>query len=162
LAERRDRDALIGLTAQRNPSMPLSDVERVTDRELTSVERDPKYRLFVAELDGKVIGFCRFYDSAGLPPEKKIFPSPEGWYVMGILVEPSLRRRGIAGFLAEHRLTALREAGATEVYSVVDEKNETSLHMHRSFGFEEVAKAEGFLHIRFESGSGRLFRKSIS
>ncbi|MEK7355471.1 MAG: GNAT family N-acetyltransferase, partial [Bdellovibrionota bacterium] len=99
--------------------------------------------------------------SAGLPEAKKRFPAPEGWYAMGILIDARFRRSGIARFLSDSRIETLKELGAKEYYSIVDRKNQTSIHMHRRFGFEEIEKGPGFLHIEFESGSGILFRKTI-
>jgi ribosomal protein S18 acetylase RimI-like enzyme len=159
LAERKDREAISGLMAQRNPDKELSEIYKTTDRELESVERDPKYRLYVGDLNGIVVGLSRFYHSSGLPESKKVYPSPEGWYAMGTIVSPDLRRQGIARFLFENRFEVLRERGVSQLYSFVDSSNLTSLNMHRSFGFEEVTSAQGFLNIKFESGSGILFQK---
>jgi len=156
-----DHDAIVALTAQRNPHQELTKIEAMTARELKNVAEDGNYQHFVAELENQVVGFCRAYHSAPLPAEKRRYPAPEGWYGMGILVSPDLRRRGIARFLSEHRLAALRAQGVRELYSIVDARNLTSVHMHLQFGFEKIAEAEGFLHLRLESGLGYLFRKSV-
>lgn len=161
LAEFRDREAIVELTSERNPGMAMPDIINTTERELKTLESDPTYRLYVADLAGEIVGFCRFYDSAGLPIHKKVFPSPSGWYAMGIVVAPSWRRQGIARFLSQARLRSLKEYGATEMYSVVDGNNQASIQMHLAFGFDEIGKAPGFLLIKFESGVGILFRKII-
>jgi ribosomal protein S18 acetylase RimI-like enzyme len=152
-----DRDSIALLMAQRNPATSVVETLKQTEKELTISQTDSSYRLLVAEVDGQVAGFCRFYDSKGLPTQKKIYPAPEGWYAMGTLVDPGMRRRGIARFLFDKRLIALREIGVFEVYSMVDGTNQTSLRMHREFGYEQIASAPGFLHIRFECGEGHLF-----
>jgi ribosomal protein S18 acetylase RimI-like enzyme len=161
LATAKDRDAIAALMAERNPDRDLSEVTKGTDKELLRVASEPNYRLYVADLDGEVLGFCRFYHSSGLPREKKIYPSPEGWYAMGIMVHPKYRRQGIARFLSLNRIKALKEMGVKEIYSVVDAKNMTSMRMHREFRFNEISTAPGFLHIRFEAGSGSLFQMLI-
>lgn len=161
LVQRGDRDVVTQLMAARNPEKDLSEVYKTTDRELHSVETDPNYRLYVAELDGKVVGFCRFYHSSGLPASKKVYPAPEGWYGMGILVDPEMRRQGIARFLFANRIRVLKEQGVQELYSIVDAKNLTSLRMHREFGFLEVARGAGFLQVKLESGDGYLFKAVV-
>lgn len=158
LVQRGDREVITRLMAERNPNQDISVAYKTTDRELDTVEKDPNYRLYVAELDGEVAGFCRYYHSSGLPVAKKVYPAPEGWYGMGILVAPAFRRSGIARFLSENRLRTLKEQGASELYSIVDGKNLTSMRMHREFGFEEVERGPGFLQVKLESGEGVLFR----
>ncbi|RYZ75890.1 MAG: GNAT family N-acetyltransferase [Proteobacteria bacterium] len=160
LATKLDRDAIAGLMAERNPDQDYSEVVHRTDRELETLESDPKYRLFVADLNEEVLGFCRFYDSGGLPESRKVFPGPEGWYAMGTLIRVDWRRRGIARFLSVNRLRELRKLGATEVYSIVDSENLTSMRMHSAFGYEQVAQANGFLHLTFKNG-GVLFRLNL-
>lgn len=162
LANEHDRSTLIKLSAERNPSTPIETIEKQVDRELKTLSEDSRYRLYVAALDGEgVIGFCRFYHSGGLPIERKKFPAPEGWYAMGIFVEPKYRGRGVARFLSERRIQSLKKLGALEYFTIVDNKNQTSLKMHKSFDFEAIEQAPGFLHIKFESDTGTLFRKRI-
>ncbi len=161
LAQPKDREPIAKLMSERNPGQAASEIMKRTDREIELVSTDDDYRLFVAELNGAVIGLCRYYHSSGLPTEKLKFSAPDGWYGMGILVEPSWRRRGIARFLFENRLVHLQKHGAFEMYSIVDARNLTSIRMHEEFGFEEVASAPGFLHIQLESGFGILFRRSL-
>lgn len=158
LVTRDDREAISALMADRNPNLELSEIDSKTDREIVLVETSLTYRLYVAELNKKVVGFCRYYHTSALPDSKKVYPAPEGWYGMGIIVDPKLRRHGIARFLSSNRLNILKDQGASELYSIVDAKNLTSLRMHLEFGFEEVASAEGFLHVKLESGHGHLFR----
>ena len=77
LAEQKDFEALSALMAERNPSTPKDAVERSMQRELDTLKTDSNYKLFVAELEyaqsaeSEIVGFCRFYDSAGLPSERK-------------------------------------------------------------------------------------------
>lgn len=161
LVRRGDREVVTQLMKGRNPEKDITELYKTTDRELNSVETDPKCKLYVAELNGKVVGFCRYYHSSGLPNAKKIYPAPEGWYGMGILVAPEMRRCGIARFLFANRLRVLKEQGGRELYSIVDAKNLTSMRMHREFGFEEVARGVGFLHVKLESGDGFLFKARV-
>lgn len=157
-----DRDVISRLMAERNPHQEFSEILQKTDRELSTLATNSNYRLDVALFNGAVVGFCRYYHSSELSESRKIHPAPEGWYGMGIMVDSKMRRKGIARFLTSNRLKTLKENGVKEFYSIVDAKNLTSLHMHREFGFEEISRGTGFLHITLESGSGSLFRKLLN
>lgn len=147
--------------ADRNPTNEFSDLLKKTDREIDLNSTDPKYRLFVAEQNGRLVGLCRYFHSEGLPKEKLTFPAPHGWYCMGILIDKDLRRQGIARFLFQKRLMSLKDQGASVIYSMVDAANLASVRMHQEFGFEEIERAPGFLHIKFESGNGILTRRIV-
>ena len=155
-----DRDAVTRLMAERNPDQDPADIAKKTEREIALNSSDSDYRLFVAEMNGRVVGLCRYYHSDGLPKEKLTFPAPSGWYCMGLLVDSGFRRQGIARFLFENRLKSLREKGAKEVYSMVESTNLASVRMHAEFGFKEIGKAPGFLHIKFDA-EGILYRRAI-
>lgn len=161
MASAQDLEPVTELMAERNPTMDVSALLRKTEREITLNSTDPRYRLFVAELNGKVVGLCRYFHSEGLPKEKLTFPAPHGWYCMGILVAKEFRRQGIARFLFHNRLKSLKGQGASVIYSIVDAANLASVRMHQEFGFEEVERASGFLHIKFEGGSGILYQMHV-
>ena len=160
LAQIKDRESVTALMAERNPESSSSDLFRMTDREIALNVTDSNYRLFVAELEGQVVGLCRYYHSDGLPKEKLRYPAPSGWYCMGLIVDKKMRRRGIARFLFQGRLKSLRERGATEVYSCVDSENLASIKMHHEFGFQEMDRAPGFLNIVFGQ-LGVLYKKVL-
>ena len=80
---------------------------------------------------------------------------------MGILVDSAFRRQSIARFMFHNRLNCLAKIGAHTLYSIVDCENLASIKMHQEFGYEEMQKAPGFLHIKLESGEGILYRKRI-
>ncbi len=161
LAQESDRDAIVDLMVQRHPERPLADIISKTEKELLTLKAASNYLLYVAELNSIAIAYTRFFHSEGLPREKIIYEAPEGWYAMGILVNRNFRRQGVAKFLAKKREEVLRQLGVKVVHSLVDGVNRTSLHMHEAFEFEKIAEAEGFLHIKFDSGSGALFRKNL-
>src|SRR4051812_18322406 len=107
LAEIRDRQAMADLMAERRPDEAVSTLIARADREIALNATDPKYRVFVAQLDGRVVGLCRYFHSESVAKEKLRFPAPHGWYCMGIVVDRKMRRRGIARFLFEHRLRSM-------------------------------------------------------
>lgn len=161
LAIRMDCSAISNLMAERNPSIDLSQILSNTNHELDRLESDSNYKLYVAELNNEVVGFCRFYHTSGMPTHKKIYPSPEGWYGMGIMVNSKFRRQNIARFISLNRMSVLKKMGVEELYSIVDSNNLTSMRMHQEFGYLEVSRAEGFLHLKFNEGLGTLFKLSI-
>ncbi len=161
LALAEDREPVTQLMAERNPDADPSELMKKTDREIALNLSDPKYRLFVADLNGTVVGLCRYFHSEGLPKEKLKFPAPHGWYCMGVLVDKRMRRQGIARFLFQNRLKSFQDQGASVIYSVVDAANLASVKMHQEFGFQELERAPGFLHIKFESGSGILYQMHL-
>lgn len=161
LATRKDCSAITNLMAERNPSFDISQLLSNTNRELDRLESDANYKLCVAELNNEVVGFCRFYHSSGLPSHKNIYPSPEGWYGMGIMVDSKFRRQNIARFISLSRIDVLKKMGVKEFYSIVDSNNLTSMKMHQEFGYLEISRAEGFLHLKFNEGKGILFKLNI-
>jgi hypothetical protein len=44
------------------------------------------------------------------------------------------------------------------IYSTVEATNLASVKMHQEFGYTEVERAPGFLHVKFEGGTGILFK----
>jgi ribosomal protein S18 acetylase RimI-like enzyme len=146
------------IVAERNPLDSIESIKKKTEREISLNLNDLEYRLFVATIGEEVIGLCRFYHSRGLPKEKIKFASPEGWYAMGILVSQEHRRKNIARFLFQERLKVLKKFNAQSLYSIVDANNETSIKMHQEFGFEEISRAEGFLHLSFQNDGAILFK----
>lgn len=161
LANRDDCNAITNLMAERNPAHAVSQLLSNTKRELDRLETDSNYKLYVAELHNEIVGFCRFFHSSGMPVQKKIYQSPEGWYGMGIMVRPKFRRQNIARFISLSRIDVLKKMGVKELYSIVDSNNLTSMKMHQEFGFVEVARADGFLHLKFDQGTGVLFKLTI-
>lgn len=82
-------------------------------------------------------------------------------FCMGIMVDPRFRRQGVAKFLTEKRFEWLRSINVLETFSAVAMDNQTSIRMHRSFGFEEIRRIPGVLTINFDCGEGILFKKVL-
>lgn len=160
-ANRGDVDAISSLMADRNPNREVSQLLANTNRELDRLETDSNYKLCVAELNNEIVGFCRFLHSYSLSSHKRIYQAPEGWYGMGIMVKAKFRRQNIARFMSLSRIELLKKMGAKEFYSIVDSNNLTSMKMHQEFGYVEVARAVGFLHLKFTEETGVLFRLTL-
>ena len=117
-------------------------VETLVPRIVASFERiargeERRYNC-IASVKGEVVGYgsCRFrawsetHEGSGLP---------DGWYLSGLQVLLSHRRRGIGRALTEHRIRWLSER-TDVVYYNADEVNGPSIHLHEALGFVEVAR----------------------
>ncbi len=120
----------------------IGSVETLVPRILASFERvargEVRAYTCVAPVKGEVVGYgiCKFnvwsekHEESGLP---------DGWYLSGLQVLSSHRRRGIGRALTEHRLMWLSER-TDVVYYNADEVNGPSIELHERLGFVEVAR----------------------
>ena len=157
LAEEKHSSPINKLMMERNPHEDIEKIKLKTKRELDFNKNDPFYWLYVATINDNVVGLCRFFHSKGMPVERKKYPTPEGWYGMGILVHKDWRRKNIARFLTQERIKKLKELNADALFSIVDINNLTSKKMHEEFGFKKIDQAKGFLHLEFEE-TGILYQ----
>lgn len=81
---------------------------------------------------------------------------PEGWYLSGVVVAPSHRRRGIAACLTRARLdwVAARDRRA---YYYTNARNQASVDLHAGFGFRELVRDLRVPGLTFSGGVGLLF-----
>lgn len=161
LANNGDIKPVFDLMSLRNPNMDKDSLLERTTREIKEYSDGKKYGLFVAELNGRVVGFCRFYHSESVPKEKVKHDSPSGYYAMGIIVTEEMRRHGVARFLSNKRFEWLKELGATCIYSCVALNNKTSQRMHEAFGFKKIQLIPGALTVTFDAEEGLLYRKDL-
>lgn len=81
--------------------------------------------------------------------------APDGWYVGWLVVDPSWRRRGVAGALLDDLLAWTRARGDA-LFSLVNVQNLASLDLHAGRGFRELARAGSFAGVTFTGGTGLL------
>jgi aminoglycoside 6'-N-acetyltransferase I len=130
-------------------------------REFERADLGAKRVLFVAAAQGAVVGFARLAfcvpgDSA--PPNNV----PEGWYLGGVVVAKSHRRRGIGRELTKRRLDWLADQRATTAWYVVNAENLASIALHEHFGFNEVTRDFVQPGVSFSgNGIGILFRHNF-
>jgi ribosomal protein S18 acetylase RimI-like enzyme len=87
---------------------------------------------------------------------------PAGWYLMGVIVDPSVRRRGIGAALTRERLKWVAER-ADEAFYFASSLNRASIDLHHRFGFEEIGRGFQFPGARFSGGgTGVLFRLDLA
>ncbi len=116
---------------------------------------EPDRHLFVAVQDDQVIGYTRL----GLVESDA--PAPDGYYLVGLIVDAAHRRRGVAEALVTG---AIEEAArhADELWSFYDEENGASAALHARLGFVEVTRgAIGFPGLSPESRDV-LVRRSLT
>ena len=117
---------------------------------------DPQRRLVVAESDGAIIGYgrARLFESE---PQAPADTAPDGYYLVGIVVDPDRRRGGVGAALTQARLDWISER-ANDAWFFANARNTASIELHRRFGFEEVTRHFSFPRVRFDGGEGILFR----
>ncbi len=113
--------------------------------------------VFVAEHAGKVIGYGR---SGRLTKEalKDARSMPIGWYLMGIVVLPEMRRRGIARALTRERLKVMKKISRV-IYYFCNKDNEASIRLHEEFSFKVHSRDFYYPTRDFGPGEGVLFRR---
>ena len=86
---------------------------------------------------------------------------PAGWYLLGVIVAPAMRRCGIATELTKYRIEWLR-ARTGEVLYFANSLNRASIDLHAKLGFTEVCRPFAFPGVTFSgSGVGVLFSRSL-
>lgn len=111
--------------------------------------------LLVASLDGRIIGYGKagyFAAPAGAPANVV----PEGWYLTGVVVEPSMRRRGVGSGLTRTRLAWIAER-SDRAYYVANERNLVTIELHASLGFVELTRDFHHPGVEFAGERGILF-----
>lgn len=130
-----------------------------TKKELEDIESAIEFNLIVAEYKKEIVGFGRsiYYD---LRKTQVPYFSPSGWYLMGLVVKPNFRRRGIGRRITEERMALISE-NSNEVYFVINSINRVSIELHKKLGFKKIDEGKGFLKIKFDGRKGYLFKKEI-
>jgi len=117
--------------------------------------RAGRAQLFVGDLGGTVVGFgkvAHFSPPAGAPENA----APEGWYLAGVVVRPTERRRGIGHALTRARLAWIATRSG-KAYYFANERNRASIELHTAVGFVELTRDFHHPGAQFSGGSGILF-----
>lgn len=90
-------------------------------------------RMFVAEVDGAVVGFLCVY---GHCPQEELDESPEPYaFVSDLVVLPQYRNRGIGARLLEVADAYARECGMQQIKIGVLQRNGGALRLYERVGF---------------------------
>jgi len=111
-------------------------------KEWFAAKQKDGYPVFVAESDGNVAGFSSFGPFRAWAAYKYTVEN-------SVYVSADQRGRGIGKLLMEPLIRAAKEMEYHAIVAGIDASNSVSLHLHRSFGFEEVAH---FRQVGFKFG----------
>jgi phosphinothricin acetyltransferase len=100
------------------------------------------YPVFVAEAAGQVVGFSSYGPFRAWPAYKYTIEN-------SVYVAEGQRGKGIGKLLIQPLIDDARRHGYHAIIASIDASNESSLRLHRSFGFEEVAH---FRQVGFKFG----------
>lgn len=134
---------------------PGSDVSIWRTSLLEDIESRDRL-LVVAERAEEVIGYgrvLRFVPEPDAPADI----APSGYYLMGLVVHPDRRRRGVAAALTQARLDWISKH-ADGAWYFANSRNAASIALHAPFGFEEVTRSFCYPRVDFDRGEGVLFR----
>ncbi len=90
--------------------------------------RQRRDRLYVAELDGRIVGVARL-----------AWFSPRDAWLETLRVHPRYRHRGIGRALMRHRIAIAEAAGARRIAFSTESQNESQVRSARRLGFRRVA-----------------------
>jgi predicted N-acetyltransferase YhbS len=139
-----DLDACARLAADHDGRPPETHRERL-ERYLGEPAR---VRSFVATSEGEVVASARLSHFAP-PVDAPANVAPAGWYLIGLIVAPAHRGRGIGLALTQARVDwALEHAG--EAWYFTGTANAASFALHARVGFEEVTRDFWFPGVTFE------------
>jgi ribosomal protein S18 acetylase RimI-like enzyme len=143
------------IIAERDGGDAEAYLERLA-RDLEQIVEPPQKSLWVATLGPQVIAQAR----AGLftPPEDSPPDvAPAGWYLLGVIVDPALRRRRVGDALTRARLEWIAHRSSCAYYFAAG-INRATIDLHAKFGFVEVTRNFSFPGATFTGGPGVLFK----
>ena len=147
------------IVAEREEGEPAVWFERLA-RELAQIVEPPTRALWVAALGERVIGHARagwFVPPPGSPPDV----APEGWYLMGVVVDPAFRGHGVGEELTRARLAWIAQRSRRALYFATA-INRVTIDLHAKLGFVEVTRSFSFPSASFTGGAGVLFECALA
>jgi cold shock CspA family protein/ribosomal protein S18 acetylase RimI-like enzyme len=145
----RHLDACVALAVEREGGDPNAWRTLLEDS-LDSPERVT----FVGLVGGRVAGYATIgwlAPGTGDPDS----PAPAGWYLLGLVVAPRLRRHGVGRQLTAARLRWLH-GRAGQAWYFASNLNQASIDLHREFGFRQAATDLQLPGVSF-TGKGVLY-----
>ena len=124
-------------------------------RDLGQVVELPTKSLWVATVGPRVVAQAR----AGLftaPEDSPPDIAPPGWYLLGLIVDPAFRRRGVGEALTRVRLEWIAQR-SSRAYYFAAAINRATIDLHAKLGFVEVTRDFSFPGVSFTGGTGVLF-----
>lgn len=135
IAENHDLPIIVEIYNQAIPSNSSTarmDPVTVDERRVWFQEHDPHCRpIFVAELDGRVIGWCSLSEYRPGRPALR-FTAELSYYV-----DARYRRRGIGSELVSHALKIGPSLGIRNLVAVLIDRNDASRRLLEKLGFQQ-------------------------
>ena len=129
---RREHFPVAAQMAALTSGRSAADLQTIYERDLTRTAQVAQVGAFV---DEQLIGFGRV---AQVEFEaSQMNQSPSGWYLLGVNVRPTHRRRGIATLLTNWRIDWLANR-ADQLFYVAVPTNVASIKLHEGLGFVKV------------------------
>ncbi len=119
---------MAGSTSGRSPD----DLLKIYERDLSRTDRVAQVGAFVND---ELVGFGRIVWVEF--EESQVNQAPSGWYLLGVNVLPTHRRRGIATLLTNWRIDWLADR-AKQLFYVAIPTNVASIQLHEALGFVKV------------------------
>ena len=129
-AEPRDALALVRLLEQ----LGYPAGEEAVLRRLARMEASPADRLFVAEVDGSVVGLAGVHVSPSLEHDQ------DAAKVSAIVVDEAFRRRGVGRALLDAVEAEARERGCALVFLTTAERRGDAHEFYRRLGWDETGR----------------------
>lgn len=128
----KDKSQWVALRAQLWPRAELDELRDEVDKML----EDINWGIFVAEREGKIIGFieCSIRDKAPACETNRI-GYIEGWFVV-----PQFRNQGVGARLVEYGEKWAKEMGCIEMASDTTSEYPLSPDVHKALGYQEVKR----------------------
>ena len=146
------------LIAERN-NIKVGELISSLERTFERAERDEiAFQMFVAVDDYTVVGYgkCQWLAASTIDGAHGL---PDGWYLMGMIVDSNYRRQGIGRRLCEARVRWIKQQ-ADEAFYYVNALNEVSIRLHKHLGFREISRSFGFPGLVFQGGQGGVLFKA--
>jgi GNAT superfamily N-acetyltransferase len=115
-----------------------------TDYRNRYLNPDNKYKIFVAVVDDKIVGYLIGYPSVGAPEVDKMYDAlpissdkvPPEFYLQITFVSKPYRNRGISTKLHEEIIDYARKQGHKEVYACIAKWNTPEIKVIKSLKFD--------------------------
>lgn len=98
---------------QIRPDLFRAGAQKYNEADLAALLRDPERPIFIAEIDGKVAGYC--FCIFQITEHNPVLCDRKVLYIDDLCVDEAIRGHGIATKLYEHTLAFAREQGCQAV-----------------------------------------------
>jgi len=113
------------------------------------------YPIYVAELDGKIIGWCSL--SPHRPGRKALRSVAEISYY----IHTDHRRKGVANNLIIHTIDSAKALGFRNLIAILLDLNKASIYILEKFGFEKWGHLPGIVQIDYITCGQYIYGKRI-